>query len=720
MGKSSSRGRSRPRRLAGLRLPKLAIDPVVLRRLLIVAGATVLFGIVVTGGAWVRACANEKCPSIAGLNSYDPNEASKVFAADGRLITDFYRERRTVVTLDSMSTALPAAFLAVEDHRFYKHGGVDWVGVLAAVKDRLIGRGGRGASTITMQLAGNLWPADIDRSKRSGLAGIARKVREARVAQQIEERYSKDKILELYLNYISLGNGAYGVEAASQRYFGKHASEINPAEAAMLAGLPQAPSRYNPRRNPEAAVKRRNLVLDLMRQDGALTAEEAETWKAYPLALSSRSDFAGVGEYFVEYVRQILEARFGSALYTDGYRIFTTLDLDAQGAVERAMAAQLERIESDPRYRHETYREYLEGKGDGTDEHSTTPYLQGAALVMEARTGNILAMVGGRDFDDSKFNRVVQAERQPGSTFKPIVYTAAVEHGIPLDQVQVDEPISIPIPDQPNWEPQNYNGKFTNQPMTLREGLWGSVNTIAIKTALETGLPEVVDEARKFGLTTRIPVVPSLALGSLGVHPIEMISAYSTFANLGVRAEPNAILRVEDNKGRIVYEAKPVRRRVLDEPTAYTMTDALVGVVQHGTGRPEVWNKGFQVPSGGKTGTTNDYYDVWYIGFTNDLVAGVWMGFDQNTKIMSNAQGGLLAAPAYTQFMREIYQRRPTPGGWQQPADMLRPVEIDRTTGFRATPFCPRDAVEIRYFAPGQEPREYCPIHSPYRPGDTE
>ncbi len=714
MAKSSRRRARRPR------VPRIQLSRRLLMRVLLVGLAGVVFGVVVAGGAWMRACANESCPSIAGLSSYDPFQASKVYAADGRLITDFYRERRTVVTLDSMAPAIPAAFLAVEDKRFYRHHGVDWVGVLATIKDRLLGRVHRGASTITMQLAGNLFPEDIDRSQRSGLSGFARKIREARVAKEIEDRYDKKTILEMYLNKIALGNGAYGVEAASQRYFGKHASQLNPAEAAMLAGLPQAPSRYNPRRNPEAAVARRNTVLTLMERNGALSAEDAETWKAYPLALSSRNDFAGIGEYFVEYVRQILEARFGSALYTEGYRIYTTLDLDAQAAVERAMSSQLERIEADPRYRHITYREYLDQKGDAPGERSTTPYLQGAAIVMEARTGNILAMMGGRDFDDSKFNRAVQAERQPGSTFKPIVYTTAVEQGISLDQALIDEPLSIEIPDQPNWEPQNFNGKFSNEPVTLREGLWKSMNSIAVQVAQEATLPAVAEEARKFGITTTIPVVPSLALGALGVHPIEMVAAYTTFANLGIRTEPNAILRVEDREGRTVWEPKPVRRRVLDEATAYTMTEALEGVVQHGTGYPEVWSKGFQLPSGGKTGTTNDYYDVWYIGFTNDLVGGVWMGFDQNTRIMNNAQGGLLAAPAYTQFMKEIYQRRPEPAGWQQPENMLRPVEIDRSTGFRATPFCPRDLVETRYYAPGTEPKEFCPIHSPYRPGDTD
>lgn len=691
------------------------------QRILLTFFGLVVFGMVATAGAWWRACANDLCPSIAGLNSYDPYQASKVYAADGRLITDFYRERRTVVTLDSMSPALPAAFMAVEDKRFYQHNGVDWVAVMAAVKDALLGHP-RGASTITMQLAGNLFSDDIDRRQRRGLAGIARKIREAKVARQIEQRYDKNKILELYLNHIPLGNGAFGVEAASQRYFGKHASELNAAEAAMLAALPQAPTRYNPRRNPDNAVERRNLVLDLMGGAGVLTPEEAETWKAYPLALSTRSDFEGTGEYFVEYVRQLLEARFGSDLYTRGYRITTTLDLDAQAAVERALTAQLDKIESGAlgRYRHTTYRDYIDGR-DEPSESVNTPYLQGAAVVLEARTGNILAMVGGRDFSDSKFNRAVQARRQPGSTFKPILFSAAIEQGVSLEQMFTDTSVSVPIPDQPNWEPQNYNGSFSGREMTLRQGLWLSVNSIAVQLGLQIGIHTIVEEARKFGFSTPIPSVPSITLGSPDVHPIEMVAAYTVFANLGIRSEPNAILRVEDRDGTIIWEPPPVRRRVLDETTAYLITDALRGVVTSGTASSAVWSAGFRVPSGGKTGTTNDYNNVWYMGFTNDLVAGVWMGFDQLKPIMGNAQGGRLAAPAYTQFMLEIYQRRPSPGGWAEPANMLQAVEIDRTTGYRATAFCPRDVVEIRHYPPGGGPKDFCPVHSPFgQPGDTD
>lgn len=674
-------------------------------------------------GLWTQVCADDRCPSTAGLTGFDPDQASKVYTADGRLLTDLGATRRTVISLDSMAPALPAAFLAVEDKRFYEHNGVDWLGVASAVKDRLTGRGGRGASTITMQLAGNLWPEEIDRTQRGGLSGVTRKIKEARVAQEIERRYSKDKILELYLNQINLGNGANGVESAAERYFGKRASEVNVAEAALLAALPQAPSRYNPRRNPRAALARRNTVLALMGQAGQLTPEEVATWQGYPIALSSRSDYTGTADYFVEFVRQQLDAIFGPDLYRDGLRITTTLDLDAQRAAERAMTAQLDAIESGRlgAWRHPTYREVIEQRGESENTRSDSPYLQGAAVILEAKTGNILAMVGGRDFEDSKFNRAVQALRQPGSTFKPIVYAAALTQGIPFESVETDEPVSVPMPDgQPNWEPANYDGKFDGGAMTLRQALWLSKNSIAVKVGLKAGVPAIVETARKFGLRTRIPSVPSIILGSAEVYPIEMVAAYTTFANLGTRVEPNAILRVEDRSGRILFESTPKKHEVLDPATTWQLTDALRGVVTSGTARSAVWAQGFQIPSGGKTGTTNDYYDVWYIGFTNDLVGGVWIGFDRNTRIMSNAQGGRLAAPAWTLMMQDIYQRRATPTGWAEPEQQLTTVEIDRTTGFRATPFCPDDVREMRTFPVGGEPKDYCPIHSPFRPGAND
>jgi penicillin-binding protein 1A len=680
--------------------------------LLTILGVTV-FGAALGAGIWLRACSGNRCPSIEGLDSYDPDQASKVYAADGRLITDLGKERRTVVSLQEMSPALVAAFIATEDKRFYQHHGVDWIRFFGAVKANILAGGvTEGFSTITMQLAGNLFPEDLNRRVRS----YDRKIRESKVARQIEARYSKDKILELYLNQIDLGNRAFGVEAASQRYFGKSSRDLNVAEAATLAAMPKAPSRYNPRRHPARAIQRRNLILNLLADQGSITQQEADRWKAYPLLLSSRDDFSGVAEYFVEYIRQQLDARFGPRLYTDGLRIYTTLDLNVQQSAERALEAQLSSIEAGNygTYRHLTYAAYLEQKAESEDEVGPTnsPYLQGLAVTLEAKTGYILAMVGGRDFEDSKFNRATQALRQPGSTFKPIVYTAGVRAGVPLSTVMVDEPITVEMPGiQEAWEPQNYDNTFAG-PMPLRQALYKSVNIITIKLGMEIGEEAVIAEATRFGLVASpIPAVPSIHLGSAVVKPLELIAAYTAFANQGERATPMGILRVEDRQGNILWQPKPRLEPVMDPPLAWLMNGALQDVVRRGTGTRAV--TGISFPVGGKTGTTNDGNDVWFVGYTADLVTGFWFGLDVPERIKPNAQGGLLAAPAWQQMMTEVYERRPTPGGWAQPSGLVS-AEIDRTTGFRASPYCPTAVRVTEWFIPGSEPNEACPVHLPF------
>ncbi|HEX2218983.1 MAG TPA: PBP1A family penicillin-binding protein [Gemmatimonadales bacterium] len=692
---------------------RVRLSPRARRNIVVSLLAVAAFGIAVLVAAWTQACAGNSCPSIAELGAYDPNQASKVYAADGRLITDLGLERRTVVPLGEMSPVVKAAFVTTEDKRFYEHDGIDWYRVLGAIRTNLFEmRVAEGFSTITMQLARNIWTEDISGRDKS----LRRKLREAKVAREIEEKYPKDRILELYLNQIDLGNRAFGVEAASQRYFGKSVRDLNVAEAATLAAIPKAPSRYNPRKNPNLSIQRRNTVLNLLRDNGLLSPDETERWKAYPLLLSSSSDYSGTAEYFVEFVRQQLDARFGSDLYRSGYRIYTTLDLDTQLAAERALEARLEAIESgsDGKFEHPTYQEYLNSRADeGDDQESrTTPYLQGLAVTIEAKTGHIRAMVGGRDFADSKFNRATQALRQPGSTFKPITFSAAVEAGYPLSHVMVDDSLSLLVkPDEPPWTPQNYDLQFDG-PMTLRRALYLSRNIIAIKLGMELGEQAVVSEAAKFGLSTRIPRVPSIHIGSADVIPLEMIAAYTTFANLGTRTVPNSILRVEDRSGKIVWQPTTRTVAVLDSAHAWLMTDVLRDVVRHGTAVGSVGAR-INFPAGGKTGTTNDGFDVWFIGFTPDLVTGIWIGFDQPRKIKSNAQGGILAAPAWTAMMREIYERRAIPPAWPRPSG-LSALDIDKTTGYKATPFCPKDVHYIESFIPGTEPSGFCPIHSPF------
>ncbi|HEX3235342.1 MAG TPA: PBP1A family penicillin-binding protein [Gemmatimonadales bacterium] len=692
---------------------RVRLSPRAQRIVLVSSLAVVALALAILLAAWTRACAGNSCPSIAGLGGYDPKQASKVYAADGRLITDLGLERRTVVPLVEMSPYVKAAFITTEDKRFYQHHGIDWVRVLGAIKNNVFKfRVAEGFSTITMQLARNLWPEDISGRDKS----LRRKLREAHVAQEIEAKYSKDKILELYLNQIDLGNRAYGVEAASQRYFGKSVRDLNVAEAATLAAIPKAPSRYNPRKNPNLSLQRRNTILNLLRDNDLLSPEEAERWKAYPLLLSSHSDYSGVAEYFVEHVRRQLDARFGPGLYRAGYRIYTTLDLDIQQAAERALEARLEAIESgaDGPFPHKTYRQYMDSRSESTEsgDRTPTPYLQGLVVTLDAKTGNIRAMVGGRDFDDSKFNRATQARRQPGSTFKPLVYAAALQAGYPLSYVMVDDPLSVEIdPAQDPWTPQNYDLEFDG-PMTLRRALYLSRNIIAIKLGMEIGPDAVISEATKFGITTPIRPYPSIYIGSADVYPLEMIAAYTAFANLGTRTLPNSILRVEDRSGKIVWQP-PVRSvTVMDTAHAWLMTDVLRDVVRHGTAVGSVGAR-INFPAAGKTGTTNDGFDVWFIGFTPDLVTGVWIGFDQPQKIKGNAQGGVLAAPAWTAMMREVYERRELPAAWPRP-DGLTALDIDKTTGYKATPFCPKDVHYIESFIPGTEPTQFCPIHSPF------
>ena len=691
------------------------------RNVLVGILAVTLFMVALLAGAWTRVCAGGACPSIAGLTNYDPDQASKLYAADGRLITDYGLQRRTVVPLKQMSPAVVAAFLAIEDRRFYQHHGIDWIRFFGALKSTLLGKR-QGFSTITMQLAGNLWPEQIDRTQRTGFRGLSRKIREARMALEIERNYSKDKILELYLNQIDLGNRAFGVEAAAQRYFGKSARSLNVAEAALLAGLPKGPTIYNPRRSPRAAVQRRNLVISVLEDAGKLTHESAEAWKAYPLTLSSRSDFSGVAEYFVEYIRQILSARFGTDLYRAGFRIYTTLDLDMQLAAERALETQLEAIEDGKTgaYRHRTYRQYMDQRSDPApgenDNGPFSPYLQGLAVTIEAKTGYIRAMVGGRDFEDNKYNRATQGLRQAGSAFKPFVYAAAIRAGIPWSSVWDDSPVSVEIPDQPIWEPKNYDSKFEG-PMTMRYALSQSRNTVAVRIGLRLGEEAVIAEAANYGITNRIPAVPSMFIGSADVTPLELIAAYAGFANLGVAVAPMGILRVEDRQGRIVWQPEVREHRVMDPQHAWLILDGLRDVIRAGTAQGAVVGRGgFTLPAGGKTGTTNDGMDVWFIGFTSELVTGVWMGFDKKTVIKGDAQGGRLAAPAWAMMMREIYERRKAPPAWVMPEGIVS-AEIDAGTGALATPFCPRDKVRREIYYPGTEPLEHCPLHSPFRGG---
>jgi penicillin-binding protein 1A len=671
------------------------------------------FAVCFAGGfayaAWELVCRDDRCPSVEVLKGFQPRQTSKLFAADGSFLAELGLERRTLLRLNEIPKPVRDAFVITEDKRFYEHAGIDWRRVFGAIGRNILARGyAQGFSTITMQLARNIFPETLTREKT-----LVRKLKEAKVARAIEARYPKDTILELYLNQIYLGNGAYGVEAAAQRYFGKSARELNLAEAATLAALPKGPERYNPKRFPDRAVTRRNTVIELMRRSGDITDAAASEARAYPLQLARRRESGDVAPYYVEWVREQLDAQFGRSLYEQGLKVYTTLDPDMQSAADRALEQQLRAIEGGRygKFPHITYEQYIARNASGEQQDiANSPYLQGCFIALEPRTGAVRALVGGRDFDDSKFNRCTQALRQPGSSFKPIVYADAIQNGRPPSYMVDDSPLSIPQYDGSEWTPKDDDGKFFGL-MTMRRGLYQSRNMVAIRLGMELGPQSVIDEARRFGLTTPIHPYPSIYIGSESVYPIELVSSYSAFANLGQRVAPMAITRVENARGQVLWEPSVVTVPVLQPTEAWLMVDMMKDVILHGTAFSAVTAAGFHLPAGGKTGTTNDGNDVWFIGYTADLIAGVWIGMDRPTKIKANAQGGILAAPAWTAFMSEVYRRKPAPPDWPRP-DGLVSKDIDRTTGMLKNPYCPFPVVTTEWYLPGTEPIQECNVHS--------
>src|SRR5256885_15116673 len=553
---------SPPHAAAGSRRPFFVrwwSDPVQRRRAIIATVLALLYGRGLVYGSWTRVCSGDRCPSITRLQPDNERnvqvQTSKVYAADGRLITELGIQRRTVLPLQQIPVHVRQAFIAVEDKRFYDHHGIDYWRNFGALKANITTlHYAQGFSTITMQLARNVFPDHLGTEKK-----LARKLREARVAVELERNFPKDTILELYLNQISLGPNVAGVEAASQVFFGKSARDLNVAEAATLAALPKAPGTYNPRTHPDRAVRRRNAVLNLMRDQGFISEEDARYWKSSPLVLTTRrTSYGDVAPYFVEWLRSaFLEPRFGRDLYDKGLRIYTTLDLDMQEAAEQALESQLDEIESgaysNGKFEGKSYREYIEqGRATPEEQGGFSPYLQGALVAVDAKTGNILAMVGGRDFVDSKWNRVTQSMRPPGSTFKPFVYSAAVRAGHPVTEMLDDSPLNPPVTqlDSSLWQPKDYDDT-TYGLIPMRQSLYLSRNLSTIKLGMSLGEQTVIGEARRYGITTPLPPYPSIHIGAREAKPIELIAAYTAFANNGTDAAPIGIQRIEDKQGNI-------------------------------------------------------------------------------------------------------------------------------------------------------------------------
>jgi penicillin-binding protein 1A len=663
-------------------------------------------------GSWQSVCRD--CPSVAQIYAWEPKSSTQILSHDGRLVAELFQERRTPVQIETLPPHVTRAFIAVEDKRFYKHNGLDYRRIAGAAVRNVLSMGVTGGgSTITQQLARNMFPAEIGFRKR-----IARKLKEAKVAREIESVYTKDQILEAYINQIHYGHGWHGIETAAQHYFGKPAAQMNPAEAAMLAAVVKLTGRYSPFASPERAQARRNLVLGLMAQQGYLTEQEAAQWKQQPLPLEPQGGYeARFAPYFIESIRIVLDERLGSDLYQRGYKVYTTLDVGMQRAAQAALDSGFARVERHPAFRHPKYAEVKAAKTGGKGNQTT--YLQGIMIVMEPQTGAIRAMIGGRDFKDSKFNRATQALRQPGSVFKPFVFGAALASGLPASHVLVDEPFHMEQVDGTVWSPKNFDPDFRG-PVAYREVLKNSLNIPTIKLGLEVGLESVIQHARRMGIETPIPAYPSTSIGAADVVPLQVAEAYSTIANGGVRPTPFSILKVEDAEGRVVFEQKPQREIVQDSATTAILRDLMRTVVDNGTGYPvrdpRQGNLPYEVAAAGKTGTNNDATDIWFAGFTPNLLAVVWFGFDKPKTIVRTAAGGLFAAPVWGQFMRSVYYGEEPllakPAPWTLPSNVIA-REIDRLTGKLAGPGCPREFVRSELFVSGSEPANVCELHGP-------
>ncbi|TNF46697.1 PBP1A family penicillin-binding protein [bacterium] len=624
-------------------------------------------------------------PQVEDLQIYEPSAVTTVFSDDGKPVRSLFVERRIPIPLQDIPNTLVQALIAVEDSRFYQHFGLDIKGILRAlwrdIKSMKVVEGG---STLTQQLAKVLF---LTPEKT-----IIRKLKEALLAINIERRYSKDEILTMYLNQIYLGEGAYGVEAAARTYFGKNAKDLNLAECSMIAGLPRSPSLYSPIAHPDRAESRLRVVLLRLLDEGFITDEMYRETVEAGLALETTPSPEDRAPYFSEMVRRELEQRISpNLLYRGGLIIETTLNLEMQLAAEKALKRGLENYE----------RRHPPGSKKEFDD-----LIQGAFLALDPNTGEVKAMVGGRDFSLSPFNRTTQARRQPGSAFKPILYTAALSSGFTPSDIIDDFPLKIEIQGRPDpWIPRNYTGDYSG-PVTVRTALERSLNAASVDLLQRLGYQPVIDTAHRLGITTELRPYPSLALGTFDVSLMELVSAYGVFSNGGVLVAPHLIRRVRDRDGKILWEQPSYLADVLSPQISFQITNLLEGVTARGTARRAI---SLGRPSAGKTGTTDDYRDAWFIGYVPGLAAGAWVGFDLPASLGHGEAGGRAALPIWIDFMKTALkdvpaEQFPIPEG----VDL---VEIDPESGLLASPGCYEKVVEA--FLPGTAPTEYC-NHSSY------
>ncbi|MFC1561597.1 penicillin-binding protein 1A [candidate division KSB1 bacterium] len=685
----------------------------------------------ITGGALYVQFLFQGLPSLSVLDTFEPNQTTQIYTVNGELVREiFYKEKRIIVPIDRIPADMINSFIATEDHRFYTHWGVDSYRFFGALWELIKNMGYvQGFSTATMQLSRQLY---LNREKK-----ISRKLREIILAIQIEKRYSKREILEMHLNKEYFGHGAHGIYQAASIYYSKEVDDLALEECALLTAQLNGPTRFSPLLHPDRALARRNLVLRNMLRHGYISQQQYLEASNKPIKVTVRLNqqleevTSLKAPYFTEHVRLLLDdmqEQYNFDLYRDGLKVYTTLDLRAQREAEKALQEQLELQQRiiDIRMRNRNERilllEKLGYEKDKTPELlMNTVFMdsliqdigvvQGAFVAMDLSNGHIRALIGGKDFNKYKFNIATQAERQAGSIFKPFIYTVAIDNGYPVTTTLLNQPVVIIAEDGKRWSPMNYD-RTTGGPVTLREALQRSLNLISVRMIQElVPASEIVKVAHRMGLTSYIPAVDALALGTVDVKLLEMVSAYSAFPNQGLKVEPVFITKIIDSNGEIKYEHQhPVKGEVLNEETAYILTDLMRSVVLHGSGRYAGITYGFRRPAGGKTGTTDDFSNAWFIGFSKQIVAGTWIGLDRPILSLGPRQSGqVVAVPVWAKFMKAYHD---TLGlevlDFERPETIIE-LRICNETKKLANRYCPDVTTEI--FNAKTKPTEYCDKH---------
>lgn len=663
----------------------------------------------------------ESLPNIGTLESYLPQLTTRILDHKGQLVSEFFTERRAWVSLNDIPLDLQNAFLAIEDDQFYEHWGISPQGMLrAAIKNFLSGRASQGGSTITQQLSKLIF---LTQEKT-----ITRKIKELLLALQIEREFSKEEILQIYLNQVYFGHGAYGVSAAAKIFFAKKVQDLTLSESSLLAGLPRLPQYYSPILHLDRAEGRQSIVLRRMQELKFISPEEAKLAKQSRLQIK-RSPLPTTAPYFVEYLRQTLEPKYGNELlYRGGLTIQTTLDLNLQNSAEKTFIAALEQFDKEYGPSAELLRAKEKSKElkYAVKPSTTVTKIQGSLLVIDPKTGGIRALIGGRNFSESQFNRATQSKRQPGSTFKPFVWLTALEEGYTPATILEDLPIAFQndgqdwrliegattpfliqkatstLKEDQVWVPNNYDNKYFG-PLTLRRALAFSRNLISVRLIYQIRPQKVIERCKKLGILSHLDPVISLSLGTSVVNLLELVSAFGTFAGEGIYKEPYAITKITDFQGQVLEENFPQEKEVISPQINYLMTSLLRSVVTEGTGRGA---KSLDAQVAGKTGTSQDQRDLWFIGFTPEIVCGAWMGYDDFAPLGKKLSAGGILVPWWTEIMRDALKMAPSKD--TPVPEGITFVKIDRLTGALAIPSCPKVALEA--FKTGTEPKEFCPV----------